>query len=89
MKRWWSCLEGKVIVVDEIKRWLRVIGVPGLCLAAGFIFGLLAHGVRAPVGRFRMDSNNNVLDSKTGQYCIPEPGNADGLPNCLDLYRKY
>lgn len=81
--------------MEEAKRWLRVVGMPVLFLVVGFGLGLLGHRALAPSGRFvATDPTNSgtVLDTKTGQYCIPvsfPTANSSNLPNCLDLYRKY
>jgi hypothetical protein len=79
--------------MEGIKRLLRIVGVPLLCLVVGFGAGLLVHRTLAPSGRFipTGPDNVNALDSKTGQYCSPMPeGDKYGrFPRCIDLYRKY
>jgi len=78
--------------MEEIKRWLRVVGVPTLFLLVGFVLGLMVRGIAAPSARFVTDTNDNVLDTKTGQYCVPVSAQVaanSALPRCLDLYRRY
>lgn len=57
-------------------------------LAAGLGLGALLHP-RADSQRFLWDQNSNVLDTKTGQACVPTSAIVKDLPNCLDLYKKY
>ena len=79
--------------MEGIKRLLRVIGVPCLCLLVGFGSGLLVHRTLAPSGRFIPTGQDNAvaLDSKTGQYCslMPDGDRTGRFPSCINLYRKY
>lgn len=56
----------------------------------GAVLGYFAH-VPHPTGRFIMDTNGNVLDIKTGQFCIPIAAKQNGtdIPVCIDLYKHY
>jgi hypothetical protein len=77
---------------EDVKRWLRVIGVPFLFLLVGFGLGLLTHRTLTPSKRFVTNETTGsgvALDTKTGQDCYSEPAGNKDLPPCLDLYRKY
>ena len=63
----------------------------GLILLGG-VLGYFAHWPR-PASRFVWDKDSSyVLDTKTGQLCIPvENGrqNEAKVPICLDVYKHY
>lgn len=64
--------------------WLQRL----LLLIGGLAFGLWLHAEQ-PSSRFAWNSNNDVLDTKTGQVCVPVGGATTELPRCVDLYKKY
>jgi hypothetical protein len=68
-----------------MKEWLQ----RALILAAGFALGFLLRPAQAQ--RFLWNNEGNVLDTKTGQVCIPVAAEKNGtnLPICLDVYKHY
>ena len=50
----------------------------------GYFVGLSHH----PIGRFAWSTDGSVLDTKTGQVCIPMKTSSPAI-TCLDLYKQY
>ena len=61
-----------------------------LLVAAGLALGRILRRPQ-PTNRFIGDANGNVLDTKTGQICVPVQVKENGSnpPVCLDVYQHY
>src|SRR5690348_7637534 len=75
------------------KKWLRLLFIPVLIFAFGYVCGRSVRPTVSGIGRFQDVSGSVVLDTQTGLHCLSgtaaEYPKRDGTwPLCVDLYLK-
>lgn len=79
--------------LDVWKKWLRLLFIPVLIFAFGYICGRSVRSTVGEIGRFHKVSAGIALDTETGLECLPGaaadyPKRNGNVPLCVDLYLK-